>query len=104
MNNFTLLLPEIFVTGLAFLVLTADFFLRSNRKHLLAYLSVLGLGGILAFSLIYLWNKDDSLYSGLILIDHYSLFFKGFFLVLGCVVVLSSLDYVRRHLAHGGEY
>ena len=104
MNNFALLLPEFLVTGLAFLVLTLDFFLRADRKHLLAYLSVIGLGGILAFSLTYLWNKDDSLYEGIILIDGYALFFKSFFLALGGVVVLTSLDYVRRHLSHQGEY
>ncbi len=103
-NDFTLLIPEFLVTGLAFVVLTVDFFLRSERKHLLAYLSVLGLGGVLAFSLIDLWNKDDSLYDGLILVDGYSLFFKAFFLVLGGVVILSSVDYVRRHLAHAGEF
>ena len=104
MNNFALLLPEFMVAGLAFLVLTVDFFLRSDRKHLLAYLSVLGLGGVLAFSLAYLWNSDDSLYEGLVRIDGYALFFKAFFLVLGGVVVLTSLDYARRHLAHQGEY
>ena len=104
MNDFTLLLPEFLVTGLAFLILTADFFLRSDRKHLLAYLAVLGLAGVLAFSLAYLWNEDDSLYGGVIRVDGYALFFKGFFLVLGGVVILSSVDYVRRHLTHQGEY
>ena len=104
MNNFALLLPEFLVTGLAFLALTADFFLRSDRKPLLAYLSVAGLIGVLAFSLVFLWNKDDSLYEGTILIDGYALFFKAFFLVLGVVVVVTSLDYARRHLAHQGEY
>ena len=104
MNDFTLLLPEFLVPGLAFLILTADFFLRSDRKHLLAYVSVVGLGGVLALSLSYLWNNDDSLYQGTILIDGYALFFKAFFLVLGGVVVLTSLDYVRRHLSHPGEY
>ena len=103
-NNFALMSPEFMVTGLAFLVLTADFFLRSDRKHLLAYLSVAGIGGILVFSLVYLWNKDETLYEGLILIDGYALFFKAFFLVLGAVVVLTSLEYVRRHLDHAGEY
>ena len=103
MNDFTLLLPEFLVTGLAFLILTADFFLRSDRKHLLAYLAVLGLAGVLAFSLAYLWNEDDSLYGGVIRVDGYALFFKGFFLVLGGVVILSSVDYVRRHLTHQGE-
>ena len=104
MNDFTLLLPEFLVTGLAFLVLTADFFLHSERKHLLAYMSVLGLGAVLAFSLVYLWDPDDSLYEGVILVDGYALFFKAFFLVLGGVVVLTSLDYVRRHLDYPGEY
>ena len=103
-NDFTLLLPEFLVTGLAFLVLTIDFVLRSDRKHLLAYVSVLGLIGVFVFSLSYLWKEDDSLYEGLLLIDGYALFFKGFFLVLGVVVVLTSMDYVRRHLAHAGEY
>ena len=104
MNNFTLLIPEFLVTGLAFLILTADLFMRSNRKHLLAYLAVLGLIGILAFSFVFLWNRDDSLYEGVILIDGYSLFFKGFFLILGMVVILSSVEFVKRNLDHPGEY
>ena len=104
MNDFTLLLPEFLVTGLAFVVLTADFFLRGERKHLLAYLSVVGLGGVLAFALIDLWGEDSDLYAGIILIDGYALFFKALFLVLGGFVVLSSVDYVRRHLTHPGEY
>lgn len=103
-NDFTLLLPEFLVAGLAFLILTADFFLRSQRKHLLAYLSVLGLAGVLAFALVDLWNEDSSLYGGIVHIDGYALFFKSFFLVLGGVVVLSSMDYVKRHLSHPGEY
>ena len=104
MNNFLLLLPEFLVTGLAFLVLTVDFFVRSDRKHLLVYLAVLGLGGILAFSLVYLWGTRDDLYQGLFLVDGYSLFFKAFFLVLGGVVLMTSLEYVKRHLSHPGEY
>ena len=104
MNNFTLLMPEFLLTGLAFLVLTADFFLRSDRKHLLAYVSVVGLGLLTAFSLAFLWNEDDSLYDGVLRVDAYALFFKAFFLVLGGVAVLASVDYVRRHLDHPGEY
>ncbi|MQG69866.1 MAG: NADH-quinone oxidoreductase subunit N [SAR202 cluster bacterium] len=102
--NFALLLPEFLVTGLAFAILTADFFLKIDRKHFLAYLAALGLIGILAFTLAYQWHRRDDLYQGLILVDAYSLFFKGFFLVLGVVVVLTSVDYVKRKLEHPGEY
>ncbi|HAL48458.1 MAG TPA: NADH-quinone oxidoreductase subunit N, partial [Dehalococcoidia bacterium] len=102
--NFALLLPEFLVTGLAFAILTADFFLKIDRKHFLAYLAALGLIGILAFTLAYQWHRRDDLYQGLVLVDAYSLFFKGFFLVLGVVVVLTSVDYVKRKLEHPGEY
>ena len=64
-NDFTLLLPEAFVTVLAVLVLVADFFAPSERKHWLGYASALGLIGILAFTLIFLWGKDTVLYNAL---------------------------------------
>ncbi len=103
-NDFTLLLPEFLVAGLAFLVLAVSFLLRSDRKHLLGYVSVIGLGSLLVFSLVFLWGADETLYDGAVLVDGYALFFKAFFLVLGGVAVLASVDYVRRHLDHPGEY
>ena len=104
MNDFTLLLPEFLVTALAFLVLTADFVLRGERKHLLPYVAVAGLGAVLAFALVDLWNEDGQLYDGTILIDGFGLFFKAFFLVLAGFIILASVHYVRRHLEHPGEY
>ena len=102
-NNFLLLTPEFMVTGLAFLVLTLDFFLRENRKHLLGYAAAVGLSIILAVTLIYQWNIEDSLYDGLVVVDAYSLLFKAVFLVMGMVVVLSSVEYVRRKLSYAAS-
>ena len=45
-----------------------------------------------------------SLYGGALVFDGYSLVFKVFFVALGVVVVLSSVEYVKRHLQHPGEY
>lgn len=103
-NNFLLLLPEFLVTGLAFLVLTLDFFTRRERKTILPFVALVGLGAVLAFSLVYLWNRDEVLYGGLLRIDGYALFFKAFFLVLGGFIVLMSYDYVKRNLEYPGEY
>ena len=103
-NDFTLLLPEALVAVLAVLVLTADFLTPSERKHWLGYASAVGLLGILAFTLAFLWGRDTVLYDGVIRVDDYALFFKGFFLVLGVVAVLSSVEYVRRRLDHAGEF
>ena len=104
MNNFALLLPEILVAAVGFGVLGADLVLSRARKHLSALVGVAGLGAVLAFTLVYLWGKHDSLYEGLIRVDGYALFFKAFFIVLGGVLILASVDYVRRHLSHPGEY
>ena len=103
-NNFLLLVPEFLVTGLAFAVLSLDFVLRRERKHLLGYVSAIGLVVILAVALAQLWSTKDELYDGLLVVDGYALFFKGFFLALGAVVILASVEYVRRHLDHPGEY
>ena len=104
MNDFTLFLPEFMVTGLAFLVLAADFSLPARRKGLLPYLAAAGLAAILVFSLIDLRGQEGSIYEGMLVVDGYALFFKAFFLVLGIVVVLSSVEYVKRHLEYQGEY
>ena len=104
MNDFTLFLPEFMVTGLAFLVLAADLSLPAGKKGLLPYLAAAGLAAILAFSLVDLRGQEGSIYEGMLVVDGYALFFKAFFLVLGIVVVLSSVEYVKRHLEYPGEY
>ena len=104
MNDFTLFLPEFMVTGLAFVVLAADFSLPARRKGMLPYLAAVGLAAILVFSLIDLRGQEGSIYEGMLVVDDYALFFKAFFLVLGIVVVLSSVEYVKRHLDYPGEY
>ena len=103
-NNFLLLLPEFMVTGLAFAILTLDFFIGRDRKHWLGYLAAAGLAITLIVMLVYQWNTTDSLYDGLISIDGYSLFFRAVFLVMAIVIVLSSVEYVRKNLEYTGEY
>ena len=103
-NNFLLLLPEFIVTGLAFVVLGLDLFLPERRKWVLPIVAVVGLVVALVVSLRYLWGVSDSLYDGVIRVDGYALFFKAFFIALGGVVVLVSVDFVRRNLEHPGEY
>ena len=71
---------------------------------MLPFVAVAGLAVALVVSLAYLWGVNDSLYDGVIRIDGYALFFKAFFIALGGVVVLVSVDFVRRNLEHPGEY
>ena len=102
--RFELLWPEFLVVGLAFLVFTADFLLPSNRKNWLAGVSVVGLAAILAFTVPYLWGVEDTLFDGIVRVDEYALLFKVVFLLVGITVILCSVDFVKRHLTHPGEY
>ena len=103
-NDFLLLLPEFIVTGLAFVVLTADFVLADRRKHWLGYLAGVGLIVVLVIMVATQWNTRGELYDGLISIDGFSMFFRATFLIMGAVAALSSIEYVRRNLDHPGEY
>ena len=103
-ENLHLLLPEFLLASLAIVVLGIDLVLPEKHKNLLAWISVLGLGGLLALALVLLWGEDLSLYGGLVRVDAYSLFFKVLFMVLGGVVILGSADYVKKYLRSPGEF
>ena len=103
-DNLYLLTPEFALAGLAFLVFIVDLLLPEERKHLLGWLSVVGLLGMIVLSLLMLPGKELALYDGLLAVDAYSLFFKVFFLAIGVFIILSSIDYVKLHLTHPGEF
>ena len=103
-SNLHLLLPEFLLATLAFAVFAIDLLLPANRKNLLAWVSVAGLIGLLALALALLWGENEEMYGGLIKVDSYALFFKSFFILLGIFIILSSVDYVGKHLSHPGEY
>ena len=103
--NLYLLWPEFLVVGLAFVVLTVDFFLPAERKSTLAAVSVVGLVGLVVFTLVFLLGKEATpLYRGIVQVDRFALFFKVVFLALGAMVILASVDFVKRYLTQPGEY
>ena len=102
--NLELLTPEFALAGLAVAVLALDMVIPHDRKELLAWLSMAGLGGLIALSAVMLWGENQPLYDGLLAIDDYSLFFKIFFLGTGIFIVLTSIDYVKQFLENPGEF
>ncbi len=102
--NLDLLTPEFALAGLAFLVFAVDLLLPAGKKGLLPWLSIGGLGALIAVSVVMLWGETASLYDGLLAVDDYSLFFKVFFMVMGIFIILSSIDYVNQFLDNPGEF
>ena len=103
-ENLHLLAPEFALAGLAFLVFAVDLFLPEDRKDLLGGLSIVGLLGVIVLSLVMLPGRQESLYGGLLAVDDFSLFFKIVFLGMGVFIILSSIEYVKQHLTHPGEF
>ena len=103
--DFTLLLPEILLASLGFLVIGVELFLPEERKNRVsAAIAAAGMVGVLAFSLVFLHGKDETLYDGIYRIDRYALLFKTLFMGVGIAVVLMSVEYVGQKMRHPGEY
>jgi NADH-quinone oxidoreductase subunit N len=102
--NFALLTPEFLLTGVAILVFVADFVVPKARRPDLGWIALGGLGVVLAVGLAYRWGRTEALYGGLFKADAYSLYTFAFLVVIGGAIVAASLDYVRKHIEHAGEY
>ena len=101
-NNFSLLIPEFLVTGLAFLILSLDLFVSEKRKDYLVWVGVIGLLIILGLTLLTFTN--GILYQGLLVFDDYTNLFRIFFLIAGIIVLISSNEFVKSNIKYKGEF
>jgi len=100
-----LMLPELFLTLWLCVILTIDFSLPRFPKRNLAYLSVLGLAAVLA-NLIWFDRAGvtGTLFNHMFVLDRMAIFFKIFIVVTTILVILASIDYVKRFKFFKGEY
>jgi len=99
--NFWLLSPELSLVGIALTVILLDLFIQ--QKKVLAAISVFGLIIPIAFT-IALWGENQASFSGMLVVDNFSLFFKFLILGITSLVILSSMDYARKFARFQGEY
>ncbi len=103
MIDFSLITPELFLVGAAFVVLIGDLFLPRGSKKGLAAISALALVLFMVIS-VSLRDMEGSLYNGLVLIDGYTVFFRILFALMSLSVILMSVDFVSQRLKYPGEY
>jgi NADH-quinone oxidoreductase subunit N len=101
--DWTLLLPELLLTALAFLVLGMDLVWRRQRPIALAALSAGGLV-LTGLALLPLLGREGALFNRAFVVDGYALLFAFVFVGIALVVVLFSAEYVARFLAYPAEY
>lgn len=97
------LLPEAILTVFGVAIMVADPLVR--RKRALGYVAITGLAAALLGAVVMVqrgwWGPA---FNSHILNDPFSVFFRVLFVLIGLVVVCSSLDYLEQNAIHHGEY
>jgi NADH-quinone oxidoreductase subunit N len=97
------LLPTLIVLAAAALVLVLDLAPRTLPRELLAMVT---LGGLIAALLATLarWGVPGRAFRDMVVLDEYALFFNVVICYGGALIVLLSVDYLRRTGHDGAEY
>ena len=99
--NLALFRPELTLAVTAILVILLDLF--TERKKLLALVSIIGLAVSAVFT-ITMWGTFESAFYNMLAVDSFALFFKLLFLGIVALVILASTDYVSKFERYRGEY
>jgi len=100
--NLALFIPELTVVVFAILVILLDLGVR--QKAVLRAVSLVGLviaGGVS----VAMWGGSyPAIFSNMLAVDNFALFFKLLFLGIAFLVILASADYVAKFTRFQGEY
>jgi NADH-quinone oxidoreductase subunit N len=97
------LAPVLFVLAASGLVLVLDLLPPRDTKQHLGGVALAGLVAALLTS-IWQWGADERAFRDMIALDNFALFFNVVIGYAAALVVLLSMDYVRRAGAETGEY
>jgi proton-translocating NADH-quinone oxidoreductase, chain N len=102
--SFSTIWPFTFLTVWACVLLLVDLFIPKERKGITALLAALGLGFTLSFTLMQIGQKETTGFSGMVVVDGFSIFVNALLLVSGLLGVALAYGYVRRMGLERGEY
>jgi NADH-quinone oxidoreductase subunit N len=97
------LLPMLIVAGTGMLVLLLDLLPPRDSKAHLGTLALAGLVGALLATMLR-WGQDGRAFRDMIVLDQHALFFHIVIAYAAALVILLSMDYLRRVGAETGEY
>ncbi|TWJ33544.1 NADH-quinone oxidoreductase subunit N [Geobacter argillaceus] len=100
--NFAAIMPETILSVVGMALLLINVFVPSEKKGYLAWLSLAGII-VTFFSVVSGWGNPQEGFSGSVLQDNFSLFFKAVFLVAAALSVLITDQYLEREGCNHGE-
>ncbi|MBM3219128.1 MAG: NADH-quinone oxidoreductase subunit N [Candidatus Rokubacteria bacterium] len=101
--NLAALAPTLVLLATAVLVLLLDLFPPRNDKTHLAVVSLAGVIGALLTALTR-WGRDQRGFRDMVVLDNYALFIDVVICYAVALVILLSIDYLRREGVQTGEY
>jgi NADH-quinone oxidoreductase subunit N len=99
----SVLAPPLIVFATALLALALDLLPPGDSKEHLGSVALAGVVVALIVSVLS-WGADERGFSGMLVLDNYALFFNVVICYAVALVLLLSLDYLRRQGAESGEY
>ncbi len=100
--NLNVIMPEIILSVLGMVLLLVNVFIPSNSKGYLAWVSLIGIVGA-GLAAVSGWGITIESFSGSVVQDNFSIFFKIIFLVAAGLAVLISGQYMEREDCNHGE-
>jgi NADH-quinone oxidoreductase subunit N len=95
--------PLLVVTGTAFLLILLDLCPPRDRKEHLGFVGLTGIAAALVVTLL-LGGREERAFQGMVALDNFALFFNIVICYATALVLLFSMDYLKRQGVEAGEY
>jgi NADH-quinone oxidoreductase subunit N len=95
--------PEIALSVFGIFILLLDTFLPKSKRHIATGVALIGIAVTAVFT-VGLVGEDGAFFSGMIIVDGFSLFFRITFLIIGGLTLLASSSYITRENLAVGEF
>jgi len=95
--------PEISLSIFGIAIILLDTFLPKSKRHVATGIALIGIAVTAVFTLG-LVGEDGSFFSGMIVVDGFSIFFRITFLIIGGLTILASSSYITREGMAVGEF
>src|SRR5215475_13451631 len=93
--NIAAILPAVVLSLVGIAIMVAEPFAGREKRTGLGWLGLAGvIAGVLA--ILPMTNNRGAWYSGLWIVDDYSIFFHVIFLLIAGITILSSMDFLAR--------
>lgn len=93
--NFSLILPELLITGLAFLVMIIALLVPKDQKKGLGYISAFGLIAVLVV-LYRMIGVEGTLFNGMYIVDPFGTYFKMLIVLSSVLTILLGTEYIKK--------